>query len=124
VARVAVVRRHAGGGERALRACCDTALAENAAYPLFSGTARGASLVAPNAEAKPWSAVHVVRIPSRRTFLRLLADPSFAEAEPLKSMAVELDLVPLTGERVLPDLRLVAGAALLTAWRGAVRRAH
>jgi hypothetical protein len=59
-----------------------------------------------------------VHYPSRRRFLQLLAEPSYAEVEPYKFMALREDLVPISAGRVLPDFRLVVGGSLLAAFLG------
>jgi hypothetical protein len=85
----------------------------HAAYPTLKGTAQGDSLI----DIQPgrnWDEMIVVRYRNRRTFLKLVSDPSYAVVEPYKFMAVELDLVPVSGESVVPDLRWVLGAGLLT----------
>ena len=51
-----------------------------------------------------WSRLALLRFPSRRAFLRLLADPAYGPVEPYKKMAVELVLVPVSGEVVLPAI--------------------
>jgi hypothetical protein len=51
--------------------------------------------------------VVVCRYPSRRTFLKLASDPSYAPIEPYKFMALEIDLVPVSGDMLVPDLRLI-----------------
>jgi hypothetical protein len=58
--------------------------------------------------------VTVVRYPSRRTLLKLVSDPAYAPVEPYKFMAMELDLVPVSGGTVIPDLRWVFGSGLIT----------
>jgi hypothetical protein len=69
----------------------------------------------------------VIRYPSRRAFLDLVTDPAYAPAAPYKLMALDVVLVPSTGEIVLPNLWLAAGVVLLlvfatTCWIRAVRR--
>ena len=55
----------------------------------------------------------MVRYPSRRTFLKLLSDPSYGPLEPYKFMALEIDLVPVSGDKVIPDFRWIVGGGLL-----------
>jgi hypothetical protein len=62
---------------------------------------------------KEWGRVVVCRYPSRRTFLKLASDPSYAPMEPYKFMALEIDLVPISGDMLVPDLRLIVGGSLL-----------
>jgi len=46
--------------------------------------------------------------------LKLISDPSYAPLAPYKFIAVELDLVPVSGSTIVPDLRwLVAGAFVI-----------
>jgi hypothetical protein len=56
-----------------------------------------------------------------------LSDPSYAPMEPYKFIALEIDLVPVSGEIVVPDLRLIIGGSLLVLflavnWLRAARR--
>ena len=69
----------------------------------------------------------MVRYPDRRAFLSLLADPAYGPLVPYKMMAVELVLVPVAGDVVIPDLRVAFGGLLLItfltiAWFRAIRR--
>jgi hypothetical protein len=84
----------------------------HAAYPIFAGAPQGKSLLDIQPE-KAWDRVIVCRYPSRRAFLELLCDPSYGPMEPYKFIAVEIDLVPVSGGRFFPDLRLVAATSLL-----------
>lgn len=76
-----------------------------------SGT--GQNLIKTEPKQQDWSTAQMVHCPSRRTFLKLLADPSYAPLEPYKFMALEIDLVPVSGDRVIPDPRWIVGAGLL-----------
>jgi hypothetical protein len=63
---------------------------------------------------RTWSNITVVRYPSRRTFLKLISDPTYAPLAPYKFIAAELDLVPVSGGTIVPDLRwLVAGGFVI-----------
>jgi hypothetical protein len=84
----------------------------HAAYPTFDGVPQSANLIDIQPE-RTWGQVTVVRYPSRRTLLELVSDPSYAPAEPYKFMAMELDLVPVSGGMVIPDLRWLVGGALI-----------
>jgi hypothetical protein len=88
-------------------------LFKRAGYPLVAGKAQAKNLI--NAPAAPdnWSRVIVVRYPNRRAFLSFLADPAYAPFEPYKLMAVEIILVPVSGNLVIPDLRWLVGGTLL-----------
>jgi len=98
----------------------------HAAYPIFAGASQAKNLINIHPE-KDWGRVVVCRYPSRRTFLKLLCDPAYAPMEPYKFIALEIDLVPVSGEMVIPDLRVIVGASLLALflavnWFRAARR--
>jgi len=80
----------------------------HAAYPIFAGASQAKNLINIHPE-REWGRVVVCRYPSRRTFLKLLSDPSYAPMEPYKFIALEVDLVPVSGHRLVPDLRLIVG---------------
>jgi hypothetical protein len=84
----------------------------HAAYPIFAGAPQAKNLINIHPE-KEWGRVVVCRYPSRRAFLKLLSDPSYAPMEPYKFIATEIDLVPVSGSRLIPDLRLIVGGSLL-----------
>lgn len=84
----------------------------HAAYPMFDGVTQGESLINIQPE-RTWGQTTVVRYRNRRTFLKLLSDPAYAPLEPYKFMAMELDLVPVSGKVVMPDLRWVVSSALI-----------
>ena len=85
----------------------------NASYPMLGGAAQGQNLIKTQPDQENWSTAQMVRYPSRRTFLRLLSDPSYAPLEPYKFMALEIDLVPVSGDTVIPDARWIVGGTLL-----------
>jgi hypothetical protein len=98
----------------------------HASYPTFNGPAQTTNLINMQPE-RTWDKVTIARYPNRRTFLRLLSDPSYAPMEPYKFMAMELDLVPASGDVVVPDLRWLVGGSLvfiflLVGWLRAARR--
>jgi hypothetical protein len=97
----------------------------NASYPIFIGRPQGEPLVQAQPSQERWDSVWIVRYPSRRKFLELLTWPGYADAEPYKSIALEHDLVPLTGDTTIPDFRWLAGGFLLAAFlaTGCVRTA-
>lgn len=84
----------------------------HAAYPVFAGDSQGENLLSTQPE-KTWNRVVVCRYPSRRAFLNLLCDPSYGPMEPYKFIALEIDLVPVSGDRIIPDLRLIVGGSLV-----------
>jgi len=99
----------------------------NASYPMVGGAAQGQNLIKTQPEQEDWSTAQMVRYPSRRTFLKLLSDPSYAPLEPYKFMALEIDLVPVSGGKVIPDFRFLVGGGLLAlflavGWARAARK--
>jgi hypothetical protein len=101
-------------------------LLKRGGYPLVAGPPQGKNLVGFEPAADAWSRILVVRYPSRRAFLSLLADPEYGPLEPYKLMAVQLSLVPVSGAVVIPDLRWIVGGSLLVlflsvGWLRAVR---
>jgi hypothetical protein len=97
------------------------------AYPLFGGVTMKISA---NAKAHSnldgfdpaiddWSRILVVRYPSRRAFFELLSDPQWLKFAPYKIAALELVLVPTSGQVVIPDLRWVMGGMCLIVFLGA-----
>jgi hypothetical protein len=102
-------------------------LLKRGGYPLVGGPAQGKNLVGFELTADDWSRVLIVRYPSRRAFLSLLADPAYGPFVPYKLMAVKLTLVPISGELVIPDVKLAVGGGLLVlfltiGWIRAARR--
>ena len=91
----------------------------HASYSLVGGAVQGERLIQTQLGRANWSTAMMVRYPSRRTFLQLLADPAYADVEPYKLMALEIDLVPVSSEKVIPDLRWIIGGALLSLFLGA-----
>jgi len=89
----------------------------HAAYPIFAGASQAKNLINIHPE-REWGRAVVCRYPSRRSFLKLASDPSYAPMEPYKFMALEIDLVPVSGDMVVPDLRLIIGGLLLVLFLG------
>jgi hypothetical protein len=89
---------------------------------VLGGAAQGQNLIKTQPDQEDWSTAQMVRYPNRRTFLKLLSDPSYAPLEPYKFMALEIDLVPVSGDKVIPDARLIVGGALLTLFTAMGRR--
>jgi hypothetical protein len=84
----------------------------HAAYPIFDGVTQAENLINMQPE-RTWGQVTVARYRNRRTFLKLLSDPAYAPVEPYKFMAMELDLVPVSGRLVIPDLRWLLGGSFI-----------
>ena len=102
-------------------------LLEGGGYPLYAGETQGANLMGYGEGQDKWSRVLLVRYPSRRAFLDLVTDPAYAPVAPYKLMALEVVLAPTSSELVIPDVRVVAGALLLTlflatGWARSARR--
>jgi len=96
----------------------------HAAYPIFSGVPQARNLINMQPE-RTWGEAAVVRYRNRRTFLKLLSEPSYAAMEPYKFLALEIDLVPVSSKMAIPDPRLVVGVGfviifLLVGWMSAV----
>lgn len=89
-------------------------LLKNGGYPLFAGTPQGKCVVGTATKSvDDLTRVLVVRYTSRRSFLKLLADPAYAPIEPYKMMALDVSLLPMSAETITPDTRYVAGSLLL-----------
>jgi hypothetical protein len=84
----------------------------HAAYPIFGGAAQGRNLLNIPPE-REWGRLIVARYPNRRTFLKLLSDPAYRPMEPYKFMGLEIDLVPVSGDIVIPDLRWLVGGGFI-----------
>jgi uncharacterized protein (DUF1330 family) len=82
-------------------------------YPMVGGSTQGKNLMTYEPDLDDWSRVLMVRFPSRRAFLSLLADPAYGPLQPYKMMALKVVLVPVSGEVVIPEMRAVVGGALL-----------
>ena len=96
----------------------------HAAYPIFSGVPQARNLINMQPE-RTWGEAAIVRYRNRRTFLKLLSEPSYAAMEPYKFLALEIDLVPVSSKMAIPDPRLVVGVGfiiifLLVGWISAV----
>jgi hypothetical protein len=105
------------------------------AYPLFGGNTMDiggdgkthSNLDGFDPAIDDWSRIAVVRYPSRRAFFELLSNPQWLKFAPYKIAALELALVPVSGQVIIPDLRWVIGSACLivflgTCWLRAARR--
>jgi uncharacterized protein (DUF1330 family) len=79
-------------------------LLKHGGYPLVSGMTQGKNLMPVQPALDEWSRLALLRFPSRHAFLSLLADPAYGPVEPYKKMALELVLVPVSGEVVLPAI--------------------
>ena len=92
----------------------------HASYPTFIGVPQARNLIDIQPE-RTWENMTVVRYPSRRTFLKLISHPTYAPLAAYKFIAVELDLVPVSGGIIIPDLRWLVGSGfvivfLLVVW--------
>jgi uncharacterized protein (DUF1330 family) len=98
-------------------------------YPVVAGPTQAKNLMTYEPDLDDWSVVLLIRYPSRRAFLSLVADPAYAPIEPYKTMALKVVLTPVSGNRVTPDIRGVVGGALLSlflavGWIRAARGNH
>lgn len=97
------------------------------AYPLFGGEtmeirADGtghSNLDGFDPAIDNWSRILVVRYPSRRAFFELLTDPQWLKFAPYKLAALEIALVPVSGQVVIPDVRWIVGGVCLIVFLGA-----
>ncbi len=86
-------------------------------YPLLGGDAQGSSLTASDADsASQWTRVVVMRAPSRRAFIEFMADPVFGAMSAYKHAAMDVVLIPVNSEMVIPDLRWMVGGLLLVVY--------
>ena len=106
------------------------------AIPIVSGEAAGVrgsdggahtNLLAFEPKVDDWSRVLVMRYPSRRAFFDLVSDPAYLDVMPYKLASLDVALVPVRAELVVPDLRWIVGLILVAAflvvgWRLAGRR--
>jgi len=60
-----------------------------------------------------WNRVGFARYPNRRGFFRLMADPEYGRQSAYKLMGAHTNLIPMTPQWVVPDLRLITGLVLL-----------
>lgn len=93
-------------------------LLKSGSYPLFGGQTQGRNLLNAPAQLDNWDRVLVVRYRNRRAFLDLLTDPAYGPILPYKLMSLEVVLVPVRGDLVVPDLRWLAGSLLLITFLG------
>ena len=84
----------------------------HASYPTFIGVPQARNLINMQPE-RAWDDMTVVRYPSRRTFLKLICHPTYATIAAYKFIAVELDLVPVSNGKIVPDLRWLVGGGLV-----------
>jgi hypothetical protein len=89
------------------------------AYPLFAGEPEGVrsptstNLLGYDEALENWSRVLVVRYPDRRAFFELLSNPEYQTVLPYKLAALEVVLVPMRDEILIPDLRWALATAML-----------
>ena len=93
-------------------------LFKRGSYPAYLGRPQGKNLFGYKPELNNWDEVIVVWYRDRRAFLDLLADPKYVPFMPYKLMATELNLLPTSGELVLPDFRIIVSGLLLIIFLG------
>lgn len=82
-------------------------------YPMILGVTQGKNIMGTEPALNDWSEVIVVRYRNRKAFLSLLADPDYGPIMPYKLIAAQLNLTPLSGNIVIPDMRWVVGGTVL-----------
>lgn len=102
-------------------------LADSGSYPVFASETREKNLFEHQPALDDWERVLVMRYTSRRAFLDLLTHPDYAKVVAYKFMALQVLLLPMPGDLVVPDLRWPVGSALLAiflavGWWRAARR--
>lgn len=60
-----------------------------------------------------WDRIGFARYPNRRGFFRLMSTPEYGKVSPYKLMGANTNLIPMTPQWVVPDLRLMTGLLLL-----------
>lgn len=88
-------------------------LLERGGYAAYAGTVADANLMSSEPELDHWSRVLLVRYPSRRSFVEMLADPAFQRVAPYKIMALRVVLTPTQPELLLPEPVRGTAAGLL-----------
>ena len=96
-------------------------------FPLFGGDRVGiptaprrhGDLVGVDGSVDDSDRILVVRYPNRRAFFRLVSDPDYLKVAPYKFAALELALVPLQADVIVPDPRWIVGGLCLVVFCGA-----
>lgn len=78
----------------------------------FMGVAEGPDVLPYDADGDRWSRMLVIRYPSRRAFLELVADPRYPAILPYKLASLQVILAPFAAEMAMPDTTLSVGAVL------------
>jgi hypothetical protein len=97
------------------------------AFAMFAGAPQGGNVMGFGPGQDGLDRVLLMRYPSRRAFLDLVTDPAYAPIAPYKLMALDVALVPMSPELVLPNLWMGTGIVLLLiflaiGWMRAARR--
>ncbi len=74
---------------------------------------RNVSRANQGADNTHWNRVGFARYPNRRGFFRLMATPEYGEISAYKLMGATTNLIPMTPQWVVPDLRIIIGLVLL-----------
>ncbi len=86
-------------------------------YPVAWGEVnlpRNVSRANEGADNTHWNRVGFARYPNRRGFFRLMATPEYGKISAYKLMGATTNLIPMTPQWVVPDLRIITGLVLLT----------
>ena len=85
-------------------------------YPVAWGevtSSRNVARADEDAANTNWNRVGFARYPNRRGFFRLMADEEYGKQSAYKLMGAHTNLIPMTPQWVVPDLRLMTGLVLL-----------
>ena len=80
-----------------------------------------------NADNVGWNRLGFARYPNRRSFMKLMSTPEYGIQSAYKQMGAHVNMIPITPQWVVPDLRLITGLVLfglfcLIGWIRAARR--
>jgi len=84
------------------------AAVRSGAVPLFGGEVENANVMASEPAAGRYDRVILMHYPSRRHFFRLFANPEYHKYAAHKYFAMDVELVPVKRDVVIPDLRFLA----------------
>jgi len=59
-----------------------------------------------------WDRLGFARYPNRRSFMKLMSTPEYGAQSAYKQMGAMVNMIPITPEWVVPDLRLITGLVL------------
>jgi len=83
------------------------------AVPIFGGTVENANVMASEPADGRYDRVILMHYPSRRHFFRLFANPEYQKYAAYKYFAMDVELVPVKRDVVIPDIRFLAATVAL-----------